>query len=137
MVIDSSAVVAILFREPEAEWFEAAILSDSMRYMSAASLVESSIVLDGHLGEKASAKLDDFVLRVGIEIVPVSVEQAEVARHAFRQYGKGRHKAGLNFGDCFSYALAKVSGETLLYKGNDFALTDLAATSPPPSPQNK
>jgi ribonuclease VapC len=108
-----------------------------MRYMSAASLVESSIVLDGHLGEKASAKLDDFVLRVGIEIVPVSVEQAGVARHAFRQYGKGRHKAGLNFGDCFSYALAKVSDETLLYKGNDFALTDLAATSPPPSPQNK
>jgi ribonuclease VapC len=136
MVIDSSAVVAILFREPEAEWFEAAILSDSMRYMSAASLVEISIVLDRRMGERVSAKLDGFVLQTGIEIVPVSLEQAEAAREAFRKYGRGRHKAGLNFGDCFSYALAKVSGEPLLYKGNDFALTDLAVISLPPSPQS-
>jgi ribonuclease VapC len=107
-----------------------------MRYMSAASLVESSIVLDRHYGDKAVATLDGFVLRSRIEIVPVSVEQAEAARAAYREYGRGRHKAGLNFGDCFSYALAKVSGEPLLCKGNDFALTDLAVISPPPSPQN-
>jgi ribonuclease VapC len=107
-----------------------------MRYMSAASLVEISIVLDRRMGERVSAKLDGFVFRTGIEIVPVSLEQAEAARDAFREYGRGRHKAGLNFGDCFSYALAKVSGEPLLYKGNDFALTDLAVISLPPSPQS-
>lgn len=88
MVIDSSAVVAILFREPEAEWFEAAILSDAIRYMSVASLVESSIILDRHFGEKASSKLDGFVLRTGIEIVPVSLTQAEAARAAFRKFGR-------------------------------------------------
>ena len=88
------------------------------------------------LADKLRQKLDGFVLRTGIEIVPVSLEQAEATREAFRKFGRGRHKAGLNFGDCFSYALAKVSGEPLLYKGNDFALTDLALISPPPSPQN-
>jgi ribonuclease VapC len=70
------------------------------------------------------------------KIIPVSVEQAAVAREAFPDYSRGRHKAGLNFGDCFSYALAKVAGEALLHKGNDFSLTDLAVISPPPSPQN-
>jgi ribonuclease VapC len=131
------AVVAILFKEAEAEWFESAVLRDAMRYMSAASLLESSIVLDCRYGDKAFEKLDGFIIRTGIEIVPVSAAQAQVARDAFRKYGKGRHKAGLNFGDCFSYALAKVSGEPLLSKGNDFAFTDLAVISPPPSPQNK
>jgi ribonuclease VapC len=76
------------------------------------------------------------MVRAGIELVPLSLEQAEIARQAHRQYGRGRHKASLNFGDCFSYALSKVSGEPLLCKGNDFALTDLAVISPPPSPQN-
>lgn len=131
MVIDSSAVIAILFREQEAESFEAAILGDSLRYMSAGSLLETSIVLDSKLGDKASFMLGPFLLRIGIEIVPVSVEQVEIARLAFRQYGRGRHKAGLNFGDCFSYALSKVSGEPLLFKGNDFGLTDLAVVVPP------
>ena len=137
MVIDSSAVIAILFREPEAEWFETAILNDVLRYMSSASLVESSIVLDRHYGDKAFSEADGFVLRMKIEIIPVTIEQAQVARSAYQKYGRGRHKAALNFGDCFSYALAKVSGESLLCKGNDFALTDLAIVSPPPSPQNK
>ena len=136
MVIDSSAVIAILFGEPDAVWFETAILGDAVRMMSAVSLVESSIVVDHHLGDKALGKLDAFVSRTRIQIVPVLLEQAAVARLAFHQYGKGRHKAGLNFGDCFSYALAKVSGEPLLHKGNDFSLTDLAIASPPPSPQN-
>jgi ribonuclease VapC len=108
-----------------------------MRYMSAASLLESSIVLDCRYGDKAFENLDGFIIRTGIEIVPVSAAQAQVARDAFRKYGKGRHKTGLNFGDCFSYALAKVSGEPLLHKGNDFTFTDLAVISPPPSPQNK
>jgi ribonuclease VapC len=137
MVIDTSAVIAILFAEPEADRFEIAILNDALRYMSAASLVETSIVLARRHGDGASDKLDTFILRMNIAIIPVSTEQAEVARSAFRQYGRGRHKAALNFGDCFSYALAKVSGEPLLYKRHDSALTDLAVTSPPPSPQNK
>jgi len=131
MVIDSSAVIAILFREQEAESFEAAILADPLRYMSAGSLLETSIVLDSRLGDKASSMLNLFLLRIGIEIVPVSVVQVEIARQAFRQYGRGRHKAGLNFGDCFSYALFKVSGEPLLFKGSDFGLTDLAVVAPP------
>jgi ribonuclease VapC len=131
MVIDTSAVIAILIREQEAEWFEAAILADSLRYMSAGSLLETSLVLDSRLGDKASSMLNLFLLRIGIEIVPVSVVQAEIARVAFRQYG--RHKAGLNFRDCFSYALSKVSGEPLLFKGGDFGLTDLAVVVPPPS----
>jgi ribonuclease VapC len=130
MVIDTSAVIAILIREQEAEWFEAAILADSLRYMSAGSLLETSSVLDCRLGDKASSMLNLFLLRVGIEIVPVSVVQAEIARVAFRQYGRARHKAGLNFGDCFSYALSKVSGEPLLFKGGDFGLTDLAVVVP-------
>jgi ribonuclease VapC len=131
MVIDSSAVIAILIKEQEAELFEAAILGDSLRYISAGSLLETSIVLDSRLGDKASSMLNLFLLRIGIEIVPVSVVQVEIARVAFRQYGRGRHKAGLNFGDCFSYALSKVSGEPLLFKGADFGLTDLAAVMPP------
>jgi ribonuclease VapC len=94
-------------------------------------LLEVSIVLDSKLGDKASFMLSPFLLRVGIEIVPVSIEQVEIARLAFRQYGRGRHKAGLNFGDCFSYALSKVSGEPLLFKGSDFGLTDLVAAVPP------
>jgi ribonuclease VapC len=107
-----------------------------MRYMSAASVVETSIVLDRRFGNHASGNLDVLVVRSGIEVVPVSVEQAAIARQAFREFDRGRHKAGLNFGDCFSYALAKVTGEPLLHKGNDFAFTDLAVISPPPSPQN-
>jgi len=136
MVIDSSAVVAILFKEPDSEWFEAALLGDALRIMSAASMVETSIVLDRHYGDNTLKELDRFIILAKIRIVPVSVEQAETAREAYRSYGRGRHNAGLNFGDCFSYALARVSGEPLLCKGNDFALTDLAVISPPPSPQN-
>jgi ribonuclease VapC len=137
MVVDSSAVIAILFNEPDADWFETTIFADTVRVMSAASLLESSIVLDRHRGDRALGELDSFVLRTKIEIIAVSIEQAEVARQAYRQYGRGRHKAALNFGDCFSYALAKVSRESLLCKGNDFVMTDLAVISPPPSPQNK
>jgi ribonuclease VapC len=124
------------FIELEANWFEAAIFADSVRLISAASLLECSIVLDRHRGERSLGELDGFVHRTKIEIVAVSIEQAEIARGAYRQFGRGRHRAALNFGDCFSYTLAKVSGESLLCKGNDFAQTDLAVISPPPSPQS-
>jgi ribonuclease VapC len=136
MVIDTSALIAVLFDEPDALLFEAAVASDDEPSMSAASLLEASIVVERRYPSLRSDSLDLLVLRWGIKIAPVSVEQAEIARQAFRRYGRGNHKAGLNFGDCFSYALAKVSGEPLLHKGDDFSLTDLAIVSLPPSPQN-
>jgi ribonuclease VapC len=136
MVIDSSALVAIVFDEPEAAQFRSMVSKASIRIVSAASVLETSMVVEGRGGYQAGRDLDQALIQGDIQIVPVTIEQLEAARHAFRKYGRGRHKAGLNFGDCFSYALAKVSGEPLLYKGNDFALTDLAVTSPPPSPQN-
>ena len=125
MVIDTSAVLAILLGEPDAAAFASAIGNASPRLMSAANLLEASIVLDARKGEEGARDLDLLIYRAGIEIVPVDVEQAEVARLAWRTYGKGRHAAGLNFGDCFAYALAKVSAAKLLYKGSDFIHTDL------------
>jgi ribonuclease VapC len=136
MVIDSSALVAIVFDEPEAAQFRKAVSRAAIRIVSVASVLEATMVVEGPRGGQAGRELDRALLEGDIKVIPVTIEQLGVARNAFRQYGKGRHKAGLNFGDCFSYALAKVSGEMLLYKGNDFALTDLAVTSPPPSPQN-
>ena len=126
MVIDTSAVLAILLGEPDAAVFASAIENASPRLMSAANLLEASIVLDARKGEEGARDLDLLIYRAGIEIVPVDVEQAEVARLAWRTYGKGQHAAGLNFGDCFAYALAKVSTGKLLYKGGDFIHTDLA-----------
>jgi ribonuclease VapC len=136
MVIDSSALVAIVFNEPEAAEFRARVARDGIRLVSAASLLEASMVVEGRRGEQAGRNLDQAIVEGNMQVVPVTVEQIEIARAAFRKYGRGRHKAGLNFGDCFSYALAKASGEPLLYKGDDFALTDLAVISLPPSPQN-
>ena len=125
MVIDTSALVAILFDEPDAEHFEIAIESDPTRLMSTASVLEASIVVEARLGEAGGRELDLLVHKAQIEVVGVKVEQMEVARHAFRTYGKGRHPAGLNYGDCFAYALSKTSGEPLLFKGNDFNQTDV------------
>jgi ribonuclease VapC len=136
MVIDSSALVAIVFNEPEAEQFRIAVSEATVCFVSAASVLETSMVVEGRRGEKAGRDLDAALRDGDIEVVPVTFEQINVARGAFRRYGRGRHKAGLNFGDCFSYALAKVSGEPLLHKGDDFSLTDLAIVSLPPSPQN-
>ncbi len=127
MVIDTSAVVAVLLEEEGFERFDAALDADPVRLMSAATLVECTLVLEGRLGEEGRAALDAFVGELGIEIVPFDAAQAEAARKVFRRFGKGRHKAGLNFGDCFSYALAKVAGEPLLFKGEDFGRTDVAA----------
>ncbi|MDM8558025.1 type II toxin-antitoxin system VapC family toxin [Candidatus Parabeggiatoa sp. HSG14] len=125
MVIDSSAVIAILYNEADAEYFVTAIEGDSNRLMSAASLLETSIVIESRYGEEGGRKLDLLLSKAQVKIEPVTFEQAETARAAFRTFGKGRHPAALNFGDCFSYALAKVLGEPLLFKGNDFSKTDI------------
>ena len=126
MVIDTSALAAIFFAEPERQRFLNAITSAENRLLSAASVLETGIVLEGRQGEAAGREFDLFVVRANLQIVSVDAEQAELARSAWRRYGKGRHPAALNYGDCFSYALAKSSDEPLLAKGTDFALTDIA-----------
>ena len=125
MIIDSSVLIAILSAEADSEKYEAAMDEDSIRMASAATVLEAAIVVENRLGEAGGRELDILLYRVPIQIVDVTAEQIEVARYAYRKYGKGRHGAGLNFGDCFSYALSKVSGEPLLFKGEDFAKTDV------------
>jgi ribonuclease VapC len=125
MVIDTSALVAILCNEADASLFEAALESDSTRLISAATLLETSIVIETRFGEAGGRELDLLLHKAQIEIEPFDQEQTEIAREAYRTYGKGRHPAGLNFGDCFSYALSVVRGEPLLYKGDDFSKTDI------------
>lgn len=127
MVIDTSAIVAIALNEPEALSFEEAIVDDPVRLISAAIVLETAMVLETRLGEKGGSELDLWLYKIGAEIVPVSAEHADQARRAWRRYGKGHHPAGLNFGDCFSYALASLSGEPLLFKGTDFSQTDIQA----------
>lgn len=125
MVIDSSAILAILQDEPERRPFNEAIEAAESRLMSVASFVETSIVTEVRFGADGVRDLDLFLSKAEVELVPVDTEQAQLARLAFRQYGKGRHPAALNFGDCFTYALAKLENEVLLYKGEDFSHTDL------------
>jgi ribonuclease VapC len=126
MVIDTSALIAILANEPEAELFEAAIDTDPIRLVSAASVLEAAIVAGARYGDIGGRELDLLLYKAAIQIVAVTPDQLDAGRHAFSQYGKGRHPAALNFGDCFSYALAKTAGEPLLFKGNDFPQTDIA-----------
>lgn len=125
MVIDTSAFAVIFFAEPERQKFLAAITAAGSRLVSAATVLETGIVLEGRQGEAAGREFDLFVVRANLQVVPVDAEQIDLARSAWRKYGKGRHPAALNFGDCFVYALAKSSGEPLLAKGMDFSLTDL------------
>lgn len=125
MVIDTSALVAIFLDEPERKPLLELILPAEKRLLSAANAFETGIVLEAKRGEAAGREFDLFVVRTGLEVVPVDKEQIEIARLAWRSFGKGRHSAGLNFGDCFAYALAKFSGEPLLAKGGDFNLTDI------------
>lgn len=125
MVIDTSALLAILQDEPERRRFNQAITGADSRLLSTASFVELSIVLQARHGAEAVRDLDLFVERARIELVPVDAEQARVARHAFARFGKGRHRAGLNYGDCFAYSLATLRGQVLLFKGNDFKRTDV------------
>jgi|TARA_B100000959_G_C14434789_1_gene400118 ribonuclease VapC len=125
VVLDSSAVIAILYGEPEQRHFNSLIERDPVRYMSALNLVESSIVLLNRDEELGWGEVDLFVAKAEIEIVAVDGNQTEIARAAFRRFGNGRHRAGLNIGDCFSYALAKARAEPLLCKGDDFQHTDI------------
>jgi ribonuclease VapC len=125
MVIDSSALVAILFGEPQADRFVDAIAGAEPRLMSAANLLEAALVVDNQLGSAAGRQLDRFVEQARIEIAPVTERQVSIARQAYLDYGRGNHPAKLNFGDCFAYALAKATGEPLLFKGDDFAHTDI------------
>jgi len=125
MVIDTSALVAIFLDEPERNDFLEQIIQAGKRFISAASVVEAGIVLEARQGAAVSRDFDLFLHEAGIEIVSVDETQAAQARSAFRQYGKGRHPAGLNFGDCFTYALAVVSGEPVLAKGNEFSRANL------------
>ena len=125
MVIDSSALLALLQDEPEAAAFRVALEDDQTRLVSAATVLEASMVLDGRFGEIASRELDLFINQAGIEIIPVDKEQLAEARRAWRRFGRGRHPAGLNYGDLFSYALSRTTGEPLLFKGNDFTRTDI------------
>jgi ribonuclease VapC len=125
MVIDTSAVVAILQREPERRSFVEAIEAADSSRMSVASFVESSIVIESRYGAEGLRDLDRFISRANIELLPVDQDQGQLARSAFSRFGKGRHRAGLNYGDCFSYAAAISLGEPLLCKGDDFIHTDV------------
>ncbi|MEY9404495.1 ribonuclease VapC [Bradyrhizobium diazoefficiens] len=127
MVIDSSAILAIFLNEPEASEFEHRIAADPVRLISAATVLETGIGIESKLGDGGGAELDLWLHKVGVEIVPVTAGHADQARRAWRRYGKGRHPAKLNFGDCFSYALAALTGEPLLFKGSDFSQTDIKA----------
>jgi ribonuclease VapC len=125
MIADVSAILAILFREPDAEYYATAITLASTRRMSVATLVEATHVLESCGGAAAGYEPDAFLEEAEIELEPVTSGQAQATRRAWRRFGKGNHPAGLNFGDCFVYALAQATREPLLFKGRDFALTDV------------
>ena len=127
MILDSSALVAILAGEPDAELYIQAISRAPRCRMSAGNYIEISIVVDSQFSAEVLRQCDALFRRVGVVIEPVTVEHAHLARQAFHDFGKGRHPAGLNFGDCFAYALAKHTGEPLLFKGNDFSQTDIVS----------
>lgn len=127
MVIDASAIVAIALNEPDAPDLERRIADDPVRLISAATVLEAAMVIETRLGEAGGSELDLWLHKVGVEIVAVDAGHTDQARRAWRRYGKGRHSAGLNFGDCFSYALAALTQEPLLFKGEDFSQTDIRA----------
>lgn len=129
MIVDSSAVVAILRKEPEALRLVTAIADSPVCRLPASCFLETSMLILGRDGEDGLRDLDLLIARSRIEIVPFTEAQAWLAREAFKRFGKGRHPAKLNFGDCMSYALAKETGEELLFKGIDFSLTDIAVAS--------
>ncbi len=125
MIEDTSAVLAVLFAEADAEYYARSIIETSPCRISAANLLEAAIVVESRSGLAAGHELDVFLERAGIELVPVTPQQVEAARRAWRRFGKGNHPAGLNLGDCFAYALADATGEPLLFKGKNFAQTDI------------
>ena len=125
MVIDSSAALALLLQEDQAPLIARAFERETPRLLSAANLLEAAIVIESRKGEAGGRELDLLLYRAGIEVVGVDEDQAELARVAWRRFGKGRHPASLNYGDCFAYALSKSRRATLLFVGNDFAQTDI------------
>ncbi|MFC2155202.1 type II toxin-antitoxin system VapC family toxin [Acidobacteriota bacterium] len=129
MVIDTSALIALLLGEKEAKVIAAAIANDNRRLISAFSFLETCIVIEAKKGESGGREADLLIHRIQAEIISMDSEQAEVARRAWRRFGKGRHAAGLNIGDCCVYALAKISGEPLLFKGEDFSKSDILKVS--------
>ncbi len=131
MVVDTSALLAVLFDEPEGEDLARAIARAEVSRMSAANLLEAGIVADCQTDARTGRQLDALVTNFHLRIEPVTEEQVGIARQAYLDYGRGNHPAKLNFGDCFAYALAKSSGEPLLFKGNDFEQTDIEAYRSP------
>ncbi|MFZ0600631.1 MAG: type II toxin-antitoxin system VapC family toxin [Roseiarcus sp.] len=127
MILDTSALAAILYGEPEARDFVERIRAADICRISVANHVELAMVVESQLGPNGARQADAFLRRAGVVVEPVTLEQGDLARQAFLDFGKGRHKAGLTFGDCFAYALARATGEALLFKGDDFALTDIRA----------
>ena len=125
MVIDTSALIAILFGEPEALSFTRVLAGETLKLISSFNALETGIVVEARKGEAGGREFDLLMHRAQIEIVAMNADQAELARAAWRKYGKGNHPAGLNIGDCCAYALAKYSGEPLLFKGDDFSQTDI------------
>ncbi len=125
VVIDTSALLAIFLGEPERKQFLELITQAETRLISAANVLETGIVLEARRGEAAGREFDLFMQKAKFDVVPVDADQVDIVRVAWRKYGRGRHPAALNFGDCFAYALAKTSGKPLLAKGTDFARTGI------------
>jgi ribonuclease VapC len=135
LIVDTSAILAVLKREADATRYIDALGSAERALISAGTLLETTIVVDAIRDPVLSARLDEVVSEAGLVVVPVTKEQVQTARQAYRDYGKGNgHAAGLNVGDCFAYALARSNGEPLLYKGDDFTHTDLASVLAPETP---
>jgi ribonuclease VapC len=130
MVVDTSAIMAILRQEPDASAYAQLIETANVRLISAVSVLESGILAISRKGDQGARELDSFLIAAELEVVPFESEQAAVARDAFRRFGKGRHAANLNFGNCAAYALAATHAEPLLFKGNDFSATDLHVCVP-------
>ena len=130
MVIDTSAIIAILFDEPDQRRYGEAIEAATVRLISAVTRVELAFVIEGRKREAGRERLDRFFQLTGAEIVAVTPQQAEIAVDAFRRFGQGRHRASLNIGDCFSYALAAATDHALLFKGDDFGRTDIRPALP-------
>jgi ribonuclease VapC len=129
VIIDTSAIIAILRDESDAIAYARAIADATIRRLSAVNFVESAVVIDASRDPIATRRFDDFIRMANISVEPVTIDQAQIARAAYRDFGKGSgHPARLNFGDCFAYALSKSLGEPLLYKGGDFAHTDIVST---------
>ena len=126
MVLDTSALLALLLDEPEAEDFRTALELDEGRLVSAATLLEAAIVIESRKGDAAGRELDRLIDKASVSVIAVDADQIDEARRAWRRFGRGRHEAGLNYGDLFAYALSRMTGEPLLFKGDDFRRTDVA-----------